>query len=358
MDKKKYVLYPLSRDLSRRWVLRFWQVLDSKKKRLSIWIPDFATAKERLDYALDYEKRINELGYPLPKLETATTNAAKLLVERFAERKPALRRKTIFCYESVLKSYCNYLASRKHTLEVGDAYLSFLRDAGKSAATINKHRTVLLSLYVDLVKSKKVRFNPFLETQKAKGQSTGAAYFKIQQIQQLKSYMLQNMPFLWQPVQWIYYCFIRPGELRQLKIGDIDFDDWKIRVPAEVSKNAKTQWVLLPDAFRQALEPMCLYQFDPNFYIVGRGGVPSAEMMPYNWLSRHHLDMLRALNFTDAYCLYSWKHTGVCQSYKAGMGLRQLQMQLRHHSLDMVEVYLRSMGILEVDGIRDRVRGI
>jgi hypothetical protein len=40
------------------------------------------------------------------------------------------------------------------------------------------------------------------------------------------------------------------------------------------------------------------------------------------------------------------------------MGLRQLQMQLRHHSLDMVEVYLRSMGILEVDGIRDRVRGI
>lgn len=359
MDKKMYCLYPLDRDLARRWVLRFWNVqADGKKKRISIWIPDFATAQERLDCALDYEMRINQLGYPLPKLETQTTNAAKLLVERFNERKPSLRRKTIFCYESVLKSYVSYLATHKHTLEVGAMYLSQLRDSGLSAATLNKHRTVLLSLYVDLVKAKKLRFNPFSETAKAKGVSTGAAYFKVVQIQQLKKYMLANTPFLWTGVQWIFYCFIRPAELRQLKIGDIDFDDWKVRVRGEVSKNGKTQWVLIPDAFRAALEPLCLYQYDANWYLMGRDGRPSVEPMPYNWLSRHHLDMLRELNYSDAYCLYSWKHTGVCMAYKANMGLRQLQMQLRHHSLDMVEVYLRSLGILEIDGIRDRAKAI
>jgi hypothetical protein len=32
---------------------------------------------------------------------------------------------------------------------------------------------------------------------------------------------------------------------------------------------------------------------------------------------------------------------------KAGIGLKDLQMQMRHHSLDQLNEYLREMGVLE-----------
>ena len=43
--------------------------------------------------------------------------------------------------------------------------------------------------------------------------------------------------------------------------------------------------------------------------------------------------------------LYSWKHTGVCNAYRAGVDIKTLQGLLRHHSLDMTAIYMRSLGL-------------
>lgn len=43
-----------------------------------------------------------------------------------------------------------------------------------------------------------------------------------------------------------YYCAIRPGECRLLKVGDLDFDGETIRVPKDVSKNREGETVVMP----------------------------------------------------------------------------------------------------------------
>ena len=39
---------------------------------------------------------------------------------------------------------------------------------------------------------------------------------------------------------------------------------------------------------------------------------------------------------------------------KAGVSVKELQMQLRHHSLDQVNAYLRQMGVMDMDNLVDR----
>jgi len=54
---------------------------------------------------------------------------------------------------------------------------------------------------------------------KVKANASQAMYFQTKQIQKLKKAIQERDPELWLAVQFIYYCFIRPGELRWLKAG-------------------------------------------------------------------------------------------------------------------------------------------
>lgn len=75
---------------------------------------------------------------------------------------------------------------------------------------------------------------------------------------------------------------------------------------------------------------------------------PVAENNMYN----RHKRILRALGFGKGYCLYSWKHTGAIQAVKNGVGVKELQIQLRHHSLDQVNEYLRQMGVWDLKNLQ------
>jgi integrase len=268
-----------------------------------------------------------------------------------------LRRKTFHSYKTHLNNLHLFLKNGKHRRLDGDVAALFLQDLqkkGRGGRTINAHRTTFNVFFARLIKNKRVKDNPFAQTDRVAQQSKGSQYFKVHQIEQLKTYMAEHCPFLWLPVLFMYYCYIRPGELRLLKIGDIDFDDWQIKMRGDISKNKKEQYVAIPDGLRKILVSIALHQYAPNQFVFGGGGVLGSDTpVGQNYWSYHHLKMLRALGYSAAYNLYSWKHTGVVRAYKAGIGLKELQMQLRHHSLDMVKIYLESLGILDFKNIKE-----
>lgn len=45
------------------------------------------------------------------------------------------------------------------------------------------------------------------------------------------------------------------------------------------------------------------------------------------------------------YPLYSWKHTGAVNAYRSGIGIKQLQRLLRHSTVQMTDIYLKSLGL-------------
>jgi hypothetical protein len=68
--------------------------------------------------------------------------------------------------------------------------------------------------------------------------------------------------------------------------------------------------------------------------------------------------VLNGLGFGNEYKLYSWKHTGAVASVRAGVGLKELQIQLRHHSLEEVDKYLRQLGVWDLANLEDRFPAI
>ena len=43
--------------------------------------------------------------------------------------------------------------------------------------------------------------------------------------------------------------------------------------------------------------------------------------------------------------LYFWKHTGAVNAYLSGVGIKQLQRLLRHSSVQITDIYLKSLGL-------------
>ena len=55
--------------------------------------------------------------------------------------------------------------------------------------------------------------------------------------------------------------------------------------------------------------------------------------------------LIKELNLGSDYTLYSWKHSGVVAAYNAGIDIKTIQNQCRHHSLEQTDIYLKSLGL-------------
>jgi integrase len=363
MSKKSfpYRIYPLDKDLTKRWYIQ----VPAAKNRVGdkpsrLWIRNFDTVEQRMADAEQILSQLNLLKEKSKKRQESEYKISflRLLSDSLESCRMTLRKKSFQSYESQLRNFADFVMAKKVTRitdETGSQFLEWLLLQGKHPTTINKHRMCLKKMFRPLVKSKAIKVNPFDDTSKIRSQMRGSRYFKVNQIAEIKEQISTQCPEIWYGVRFIYYCFIRPGELRNVRIEDVDLDMWQIKVRAEISKNKKDQYVVIPNALRRDLEKINLEKYPPNYFLVGKDGYPSQNQIPINWLSTKHREVLRHLKYSPDYNLYSWKHTGVVQSYRAGMGLKELQLQLRHHSLDMVKIYLESLGILDFGNIRDTI---
>lgn len=350
-------IYPIDRDLKAEWFVswRFTQE-NGLSKLVKTRIPQLNTIELRLAYGQNIIDDWLKNGWKPQEVHpfAGSSDAMKLAFEWLHARKGAVRRKTFFTYQSHLKNLDAFMKSKKlKTVNEGLAenFLVFLQENGKSVATINAHRRTFNQAFNYCVKKKTLKVNPFKETERLRGVSDSKMPFTKNQAHFVKSKMPDE---LWSAARWLYYCFIRPGELRQIKVGELDLDEGKILVKSDISKNGKGEWVIVPKALMDEISPFCLYQYDPTWFLVGENGLPSEKCVGYNFWSNRHLKLLQKLKFdTKQYSLYSWKHTGVYQLAKATKDYRAVQLQCRHHSLDMTMRYLRKIGIMEYNNIRD-----
>lgn len=209
-------------------------------------------------------------------------------------------------------------------------YLDFLR--------------IILNLMVD---REWISKNPTKGIKKLKTVSQQHAPFTSIQQEILEEYLLKTNYPLYVFTRMIYYCFLRPIELMRLKVRDIDIKNRVILIRSSLSKTGKQQPVWIPKNLYPLLtEFLKKYPHSQNDYIFSKAFKPGHSQWHRNRFSEAHR---RALESTDMYdgllTGYSWKHTGVCNAYRAGVDIKSIQEQCRHHSLQETETYLRSLGL-------------
>lgn len=254
------------------------------------------------------------------------------------------RPKSYSTHLTIANAWWNFLGNRKPSQVIAQQFFQNLQST-KSPTTYNNYLHLLNSILTGIGQAdictgiKPLRQSP-----------TPARYFQRFQINRLASAIAEKDAQLYLFVQFIYYCFIRPRELVHLRASNVLLEGKQIYIPGHISKNKKSEYITIPDAFLPGLE--FIKDLDPN-RLLFPSPLDITKPIGYDKMYRRHQKILKALNFGKGYVLYSWKHTGAVMAVKAGISLKELQIQLRHHSLDQVDQYLRQMGVWDLQRLQE-----
>jgi integrase len=273
---------------------------------------------------------------------------ARGFIERMA---PTWSQKTILAHKQVCREYFGLLDGRRPDRKLTEQYTDELRRRF-SAVTYNKRRQLLSRIL------KAIDYGHLLEgiERIKKAYSEPLRIFQRNQQLRLAEYLQKHDPELWRFCQFQFYCFIRPGELRQLRVGDILWDSMEIRMPGTVTKNGKTENAVIPNVFAPVVEATYLMR-DPDEYLFPSRSCLTEPIGRNNMGSRHRR-VMEQLKYPKGFTLYCWKPTGAVMAIRAGVGVKELMLLMRHSTLQQTDRYLARYGVRDLTSFRKHMPAI
>lgn len=150
-------------------------------------------------------------------------------------------------------------------------------------------------------------------------------------------------------ISFIYYLMARPIELLQLRVGDINLIDNRVRFAADVSKNKIEDYVEIAPRLATIIVKSKITKHPHEYFVFGKDGNPGPQKLHDNFFWDKHkrvLERTGLLNVNKHFSLYSYKHSGAVSLYKATKDIKLVQRQCRHHTLEQTNTYLRDLGVL------------
>lgn len=347
-----------------RWFVEFaaYDTESGKLKKKRIFCPGrFTTTKQKTIWANDTKKEIDSLlinGYRFgtsaapeaPEPEEAKTVAC--LVEKSLQHKKAvLKKKSFQTYSGILKEFLSWLGpgangpieslKQKHISNFQDSLLQ----KGLSTLTVNNKVNVVVTVFKHLEKRGHIEKKPVVFSRLPVTEEYRNRAFSKGHKARMELVLKENFPGLYLFTRLMYFQFLRPGDIIDLKIGSFDFDANTLSVSGASAKDRKISTLPLHPLLKPLLTEK---SFLPGFfYLCGKNLLPGPARAGVNAATQAHAKALQLSGLeTEGYTLYSWKHTGVIAAYSAGMDLIRLQHLLRHKSVTTTEIYLKSLRLM------------
>lgn len=275
--------------------------------------------------------------------------AVTILREIVDSKKNILRRRSWQSYHYAINAFERWLPDpsiriQDITKKDARAFLDHLLKKGDQGKSVNGVRGFLMAIFNHYCERNEGYANPFRGTPVSRQEVGKNIAFSDQQKTELWAAMTPELRLF---TRFIYFTYIRPIELLRLRVSDLRMDMGQIVIHGHQSKNKQQQAVVLPDVFLQELQHVGYEKMPGNWFLFGRGLKPGPKSLGRNSVSEYHREVLDGLKYHKDLTLYSWKHTGVVAAYQAGIDIYSIMRQLRHHSLDMTQIYLKSLGLVK-----------
>ncbi|GEM_PF-962973 len=380
------VLKTRNGDLSKRWYVEYyaWQKsLNNGQgglvRRLFYCPAKHKTAVDRKRWSKDVIRRIKQLfddGFYIVD-ESSNDKAATDVNAPSAPPRPltfleavdsmvkiresgAYRPRTGETYRNAYRRFADFLSSvgqtslllenitTKHIYQFSD-YI--IQERKLSSRYRNNLIEDLSTLFKDLVEREYLVKNPAapLPDLPVQASRRNLAFTPVQR-EELEQYLQKHDGKLYAFTRFIYQSFLRPIELTRLQVRDIDFEQNRIICHSSVAKGGSkkqyTEYIALTNSMLALLENMNLGKYPGTHYLFGYDLEPSRLPEVRNRISaRHQKALIGAGLYNGELTMYSWKHTGVVNAWKAGASIEWLQRHLRHSDLKDTVVYLKSLGL-------------
>jgi integrase len=324
-----------SADMSRDWYVE-WYDGNGKRHKRRTGINQHSTAKERRIAA---EQLIEQIKLKLVPDQSTIEELAREWLDDFQY---TVRKKTYYAYRGKIDDLFDFLNGYNPTPSLMVEYFK-LKRRELHPTTYNKYLEQIGKIFreIDLPGDLLAGIQPM------RAKSVPDRYYQKQQKLRLKRLISKEDPELWLFIQFIYYTFMRPNsELRMLQVMHLMLDEGKIFIPGTISKNRDSEYVAIPPIFLPTVREQYGYGAASDYLFPSR--VVDDQPVSYNNMYARHRKYLKQLRFPNGYTLYSWRHTGAVNAIQNGVSVKDLQLQMRHKSLDQTDQYLRQMGVQQM----------
>lgn len=271
-------------------------------------------------------------------------------LDRYLERiRGCGRKRTINTYSSKVKILKDYFKTLKNPpkyinelkREIVIDFLDWLllfRKVGPR--TRNNYRNWLNVLFEYLIERKYVSDNPTIGIDKLKEKVKHRKPLTESMLKEVTEYLNKSDKDFLLAVKLEYYAFIRPKELRLIKIKDISIKNQSIYIDGEISKNGRSSSVALNDSIiNTMLDTGCLTA-PIDYYLFGKSFKPSSKPCPVNSFNKRWAKVRKAMKWSDEYQFYSLKDSGI-RDLANNAGIVYAKRQARHTDISTTNKYLQ-----------------
>lgn len=311
-----------------------------KPKASGVWWIDYADAVGRRHREKVGRKPVALHAYRQRKLEIRegkftpperkpTVTFADLARARMEQGEARFSKATRKTYRSRLKRILAALGSlpaNAVTPERIDTYLSGIRRAGQSASSVNQHRRIICTIFALAVRDERIAANPTLRVKRFKEDAKRVRFLSPEEESRLRGVIREEAPEHEAELDLALHTGLRRGEQFTLARENVDLE----RGILTVNGKSGQRRVRLNAVARAAVQGLLER---PGDYIGGASGPGQPDWR--RWFERA-VKKAVILNFH----WHDLRHTFASRLVMAGVGLKDVQELMGHHSVTMTERYM------------------
>lgn len=263
------------------------------------------------------------------------------------------RKKTRDSYRSRLNMLKKYIGTCtlpiKYAYQFDEAFCNefidwIFLDNESSPRTTNNYRGWLYGFAEWMIARKYIKENPVEHVEMKKETEKFRKDLDEKMLKQMNEHLMKKDKFFYLACLMQYYTLIRPGELSNLKIGDISVSKQTVFVSKEFSKNRKDAEVGLNDTIIKLMIDLGVLSKPTSYYLFGSGFMPSETHVGADQFNKRWKKMRTELGWSDCYQFYSLKDTGI-RDLANSEGVVVARDQARHSDITTTNKYIQKHGV-------------
>ena len=270
-----------------------------------------------------------------------------------SEENGTMKSKTAYGYLSYLGIFTDWLQNRvvpvKFCYQVDMYLLSdfldyILIDRESSSRTRNNYLTWLSTFCAWMVEKGYLKENPTSKIKKMKEEPKKRNALSSEELSALQKHLNKTNKHYLLACLMEYYTFIRPIELAQIKLENIQIKEQRVFVPGAISKNRRDGMVGLNDEIIKLMIELKIFDHPGQSFLFGKDFKPSEKQADSRIFREYFAKVREELKWDDSKQFYSLKDSGIRDLANAE-GIVVARDQARHTDISTTNKYLKGDGL-------------